>query len=133
MIAFALLIVFIAVVVVLNKDKIGQNHNTGNNNNQAVISEQHQDIYVPALGRDVPWSTQYDSYYDQQTDCYFFLNTEMDPPIWQYWFEGVSSQYGDYGWLEWDAKESRWYVQKTETKWELLPEKYASDLWHFDS
>lgn len=95
-------------------------------------TESHQPIYVAALGRDVSWSAQYDSYYDAQTDCYFFLNTEMDPAVWQYWFEGISSQYGDYGWLEWDAKETRWYVQTGSDKWELLPETSASDLWHFD-
>ncbi len=94
--------------------------------------EQHDPVYVPALGRDVPWDSEYDSYYDRQTDCYFFLNTDMDPPIWQYWFEGVSSDYGDYGWLEWDAKESRWYVQIRENQWEPLPEGKGTGLWHFD-
>lgn len=128
-----MLIGIIAVVAFWTIKNRENGQNQGNNNQITVSDSSHQPIYVAALGRDVPWNTQYDSYYDKQTDCYFFLNTEMDPPIWQYWFEGVSSQYGDYGWLEWDARESRWYVQKTETKWELLPEKYASDLWHFDS
>ena len=99
---------------------------------QSSISEQHDAMYVAPLGRDVPWNTEYQSYYDKLTDCYFYLNTEMDPPIWQYWFEGISSDYGDYGWLEWDAKEKRWYVQTGETKWEVLPEGKGSDLWHFD-
>ena len=94
--------------------------------------EQHDPVYVPALGRDVPWDREYDSYYDRQTDCYFILNTDMDPPIWQYWFEGVSSDYGDYGWLEWDAKENRWYVQIRENKWEPLPDGKGTGLWHFD-
>lgn len=89
-------------------------------------------MFVPALNRDVPWSDEYESYYDEQSDCYFFLNTDVDPAIWQYWFEGISSQYGDYGWLEWDAKEKQWYVETGENKWEKLPDNQASDLWHFD-
>ncbi len=132
MIVVIILICIIAFVVIWVKRNDAGTQNNGYNNQIAVTDSSHQPIYVAALGRDVPWNTQYDSYYDKQTDCYFFLNTDMDPPIWQYWFEGVSSEYGDYGWLEWDAKETRWYVQTSETKWELLPEKYASDLWHFD-
>ena len=128
-----IVVVLILVVAAWVKHNGSGQQSTGNNNQIAVTDSSHQPIYVAALGRDVPWNAQYDMYYDKQTDCYFFLNTDMDPPIWQYWFEGVSSQYGeDYGWLEWDARESRWYVQTGETKWELLPEKYASDLWHFD-
>lgn len=124
-IALVISVVF-AVQYIREKDLIGQSPDA------SVGTESHQPVYVSALGRDVPWSAQYDSYYDAQTDCYFFLNTDVDPAVWQYWFEGISSQYGDYGWLEWDAKESRWYVQTGAEKWELLPEKSASDLWHFD-
>lgn len=95
--------------------------------------ESHDPIYVAPLEREVSWSTQYDCYYDQPTDSYFFLNNNMDPPIWQYWFETVSADYGEYGWLEWDAKEKKWYVQVSDKKWEKLPEdKYSSYLWHFD-
>ena len=94
--------------------------------------ERHDPIYVPALGRDVAWDTEYETYYDRQTDCYFFLNMDMDPPIWQYWFEGISSDYGDYGWLEWDAKEMRWYVQTGSNSWQPLPENKGAGLWHFD-
>ena len=96
-------------------------------------AEQHDAIYVSALGRDVPWDSEYDSYYDRETDCYFFLNSEMDPPVWQYWYEGVSSDYGDYGWMEWDAKEKSWYIQTGKDKWSPLPEdKIRSYFWHFD-
>lgn len=95
--------------------------------------ESHDPIYVAALEREVSWSYEYDCYYDQPTDSYFFLNTNLEPPIWQYWFETVSAEYGDYGWLEWDPKEQKWYVQVSEKKWELLPEeKYSNYLWHFD-
>lgn len=130
--AIIALIVVIAVIVMLNKNKWGSNQNQ-NQHAISMQSESHDSIYVAALERDVPWNSEYDSYYDRQTDCYFFLNTEMDPPIWQYWYEGVSSEYGDYGWMEWDARESRWYIQTGENKWNPLPEnKYRTYFWHFD-
>jgi hypothetical protein len=128
----ALVIIILAVAFWVlknrNHDNGGQNNNTGYHQ----TDDRHDPIYVSALGRDVPWNSTYDSYYDKQTDCYFFLNTDVDPAIWQYWFEGISSDYGDYGWLEWDAREQRWYVQTGENKWEVLPENKGSDLWHFD-
>lgn len=128
-----IMVIIISVGIMVGVQKLTE-HDEDTQRDIAVSAgtESHQPMYVAALGRDVPWSNQYDSYYDAQTDCYFFLNTDVEPPIWQYWFEGISSQYGDYGWLEWDAKESRWYVQKSADKWELLPEQDASDLWHFD-
>ena len=96
---------------------------------QSSYSEQHDAIYVSALGRDVPWNSEYDSYYDKQTDCYFILNTDMDPPIWQYWFEGISSDYGDYGWMEHD--ETGWYIEASYGDWIELPAKYdAGSLWY---
>ena len=95
--------------------------------------EAHDPIYVNALGRDVQWSKKYNAYYDKETDCYFFQNTQMDPVVWQYWFEGTSSEYGDYGWMEWDARDSKWYVQTGKKKWEILPEdQIQPHFWHFD-
>jgi hypothetical protein len=95
-------------------------------------AEHHEPMYVAPLGREVSWDDDYESYYDRQTDCYFFQNLDVDPPVWQYWFEGISSDYGDYGWLEWDAKEQCWYVQTGENRWEQLPADKGAGLWHFD-
>ena len=95
----------------------------------------HEDsIYVDVLGRTVYWNNEYDSYYDPDTDCYFFMNYDMNPPVWQYWFEGVSSKYGEkYGWMEWDYDERCWYVQKSTNSWVRLPEdEYTEWLWHMD-
>ena len=113
-------------------DNRHQNNQPGYHEEYDNRPEQHDPIYVPALGRDVSWDTEYECYYDRQTDCYFFRNTDMDPPVWQYWFEGISSDYGDYGWMEWDAKEVRWYVQTGANNWEPLPADKTSGLWHFD-
>lgn len=88
-------------------------------------------IYVEELGRYCHWWPEYDSYYDPETDCYFWYNDEIDYPAWHYWYEGISSNYGDYGWMEYDEAEQRWYIEKDYCDWIVLPEKYNSDrLWH---
>ena len=58
----------------------------------------HDSIYVPEIRRDCAYDAKSDNYYDKETDCYFWLNNDVTPPIWQYWYEGISSDYGDYGW-----------------------------------
>lgn len=132
-IAGLLLVVVIIGIVFWAVNRREQNQPNDPPMQQHQQIETHDPIYVAALEREVSWSTQYDCYYDSPTDSYFFLNTNMEPPIWQYWFETVSSDYGDYGWLEWDAKEQKWYVQVSAKKWELLPaDKYSNYLWHFD-
>ena len=64
-------------------------------------------------------------------NCYFFKNTDLEPEIWQYWFENVSSDYGDYGWMEYDFDEDCWYIQTDDETWE----KYTGStdgLWHMN-
>ena len=125
---FAVLMVIIAFVTLPDSDS----SRSSSENNSAYTRSTEDSIYVPALSRTVNWYAEYDSYYDEQTDCYFLLNTDMDPEIWQYWYEGISSDYGDYGWMEWDEKENRWYINTNADDWEPLPEKYdTSGLWHF--
>lgn len=89
-------------------------------------------IYVDALERYCYWNDEYESYYDKRTDCYFYYNRDLAVPVWQYWFEGISSDYGDYGWMEYDEKEGKWYIETGNNNWVVLPDRYDfSDLWHF--
>ena len=75
------------------------------------------------------WDSAADSYYDASTDCWLWYNTEVEPPIWQYWYEGISSDYGDYGWMEHDF--SGWYIEKSQDNWTRLPSQYDTDrLWY---
>lgn len=77
------------------------------------------------------WDTDADSYYDQSSDCWVWYNTDVEPPVWQYWYEGISSDFGDYGWMEHD--ETGWYIEKSSGNWVKLPDKYdASSLWYID-
>lgn len=87
--------------------------------------------YVEELGRYCPWLPSYESYYDQVTDCYFWYNDTIDHPSWQYWYESISSDFGDYGWMEYDEVEQKWYIEVSDSQWSVLPEKYnTDDLWY---
>ena len=76
------------------------------------------------------------NYYEKETDMYIYLNEDIDPPQFQYWLEGLSSQYGDYGWMEYDAIEQCWYIEVSDGNWEPLSDElyneFADRLWHID-
>lgn len=70
-----------------------------------------------------------DNYYDEASDCWLWYNREVEPAVWQYWYEGISSDYGDWGWMEHAA--DGWHIEASEGNWIPLPEKYdASGLWY---
>ena len=133
LVGFIAVIIIIAVILLFVFKFSGNNYSYSNNNNTNYSYSHEDSIYVSALGRTVYWDNEYDSYYDQETDCYFLLNQDMNPPIWQYWFEGVSSKYGDYGWMEWDDDERCWYIETGNNSWKKLPEaEYTNNLWHME-
>lgn len=91
-----------------------------------------ESIYVESIGRTITWSDEYESYYDSESDCYVYYNMDQNPYVWQYWYEDISSDYGDYGWMEYELAEDQWYIEKGTNDWEPLPSKYDEDkLWHF--
>ena len=72
-----------------------------------------------------------DSYYDESANCWAWYNTEVTPAVWQYWYEGISSDFGDYGWMEHDAK--GWYIEKSNGNWIPVPDRYdTSKLWYIE-
>ena len=76
------------------------------------------------------WDTDSESYYDSSTECWIWYNTNVTPNIWQYWYEGISSEY-DEGWMEYDTGEQCWYIEATQGNWIKVPAKYNTDnLWH---
>ena len=86
-------------------------------------------IYVEEIGR-----TCYKDgadWYDSDTQCWFWYNNEQEPYQWQYWYECISSDYGDYGWMEYDMDEGAWFVEVSDGNWVHLPDSYdTSKLWH---
>ncbi len=97
---------------------------------QKAVSAIKDSVYVEEIGRtcyldDGDW-------YDSTTQCWFWFNTDTPPYQWQYWYEGISSDYGDYGWMEFDMDSQQWYIEVDDGDWELLPDTYdRSYLWHF--
>lgn len=115
----------------------GSLRNSAFNNYVKTISSEEtteaidDSIYVEEIGRTCEWVSEYDSYYDKPSDCYFGYKEDTDE--WQYWYEGISSDYGDYGWMEYDYGDGNWYIETSNGNWELLPDKYdTSKLWHFN-
>ena len=95
-----------------------------------AASRRADSIYVEEIGRDC--YRDGDDWYDSKTQCWFWFNDEQKPYQWQYWYEGISSDYGDYGWMEFDMDEQRWYIERRDGDWIVLPDKYdTSKLWHF--
>ena len=84
-----------------------------------------------AASKALTWDKEADSFRDQDAEYWVWYNTELDPPQWQYWREGISSDFGDYGWMEHD--ESGWYIEVSDGNWIEVPSKYdLSGLWYFD-
>lgn len=76
------------------------------------------------------WSDYDESYYDANSDCYVWFNTDVDPALWQYWYEGISSSYGDYGWMEYE--DGTWYIETSQGNWEQIDVSgYGDRIWHF--
>lgn len=89
--------------------------------------------YVKSIDRYCDWDDEMDCYYDSVTDCYFWYNDTTKTHTWQYWYEDISSDYGDYGWMEYDASEKQWYIEVSDEEWVELPSEYdRSNLWHVE-
>ncbi len=81
-----------------------------------------------AYDKKLVWDKNADSYYDAETECWVWYNTAVVPATWQYWYDYISPDYGDFGWMEHD--ETGWYIEATEGNWIQLPQKYeTSNLW----
>ena len=73
------------------------------------------------------WYGEYDSYYDTASDCYVWYNSDAD--IWQYWYDGISSDYGDYGWME--HYDDGWFIEASYGNWIPIPSSYdLSHCWY---
>ena len=75
------------------------------------------------------WDYGARSYYDYDSDCYLWYNTDVSPNLWQYWFDDIA---GDnyYGWMECEGDD--WYIEVSDTEWELY-EGDTDGLWHIEN
>ena len=75
------------------------------------------------------WDYGVRSYYDYDSDCYLWYNTDVSPNLWQYWYDDIA---GDnyYGWMECEG--DHWYIEVSDTIWELY-EGDTDELWHIEN
>ena len=110
------------------------NGKSGDSGAQEASPNNKSEIFVEEIGRTCKWDSESESYYDKTSDCYFWMNDTIDTPQWQYWYEDISSDYGDYGWMEYDFEESIWYIEVAEGDWDPLSNGYdTTELWHFST
>ena len=110
-----------------------QGGNGGGSSGSSYTETVQESLYVPEIDRTCEWDSEKRWWYDENSECYFYFDTEVDPPQWKYWFEGVSSDFGDFGWLEYDDDQEQWFVQTARNAWERLPDNYDTEkLWHMD-
>lgn len=77
----------------------------------------------------ITWDYGAESYYDYESDCYLWYNTDVSPNLWQYWYEDIAgSNY--YGWMECEG--DMWYIEVSDTEWEKY-EGDTSQLWHIEN
>ncbi len=89
----------------------------------------HRVTDVLRADRILNYDANEESYRDESSDCWIWYNTDVDPAVWQYWFEGISSDFGDYGWMEHDA--DGWWIEASAGNWVPLPERYDTGrLWY---
>lgn len=75
------------------------------------------------------WDYGARSYYDYDSDCYLWYNTDVSPNLWQYWYDDIA---GDnyYGWMECEGED--WYIEVSDTEWEWY-EGDTDGLWHIEN
>ena len=94
-------------------------------------SDQGYTVSRSSADKNLAWDQDAESYYDQSTDCWVWYNTDVDPAVWQYWYEGISSDFGDYGWMEHDADGC--FIEESYGNWIPLPDDYGTDrLWYIE-
>lgn len=76
------------------------------------------------------WDYGEDSYYDKNSRCFLWYNTDVAPNLWQYYYVGISTSYPDgCGWLEYEP--NGWYIEVSSGNWQ----KYTGDtsnFWHIE-
>ena len=102
--------------------------------NDIYLDEISPNIYSICTEQDeyekhITWDYGAQAYYDYDSDCYLWYNTDVSPNLWQYWYDDIA---GDnyYGWMECEG--DIWYIEISDTEWE----EYQGDttpLWHIEN
>ena len=90
-------------------------------------------IAEPETGsRKIGYDNAYTYYRSLSDGLWFWYDTEQTPSRWQCWYEPISGDFGDFGWMEFRSGE--WWIRDKEGAWIQVPGKYdTSSLWYIDS
>lgn len=100
---------------------------------QTQTQQKETTFYAKELGRNVTYDGK--NYYDSESGEYFWFNPKSTPGQWQYWYEPVSGNYGDYGWMEY-GDDNTWYIEVQNGDWQKVPDQYqdsVNQMWHFSN
>lgn len=71
---------------------------------------------ISGYDKKLTWVSSEDSYYDPDSDCYIWYNTDVAPNLWQYYYNGISDNYPEScGWLEYEP--SGWWIEISYNEW----------------
>lgn len=93
-------------------------HAVNNVTYTSSTTNQPTSVYVEEIGRNCRLDGE--DYYDSDAECWFWFNDEISPGQWQYWYEGISSNFGSYGWMEYDDDNDVWYIEVSSDRWAEL-------------
>lgn len=79
-----------------------------------------------AYDKHLEWDYGADLYYDYESNCYLWYNTDVAPNLWQYWYDDIAGD-NDYGWME--CENDTWYIETSDTEW-IEYTGDTSNLWH---
>ena len=76
------------------------------------------------------WDYGEESYYEKDSRCFLWYNTDVAPNLWQYYYVGISTSYPDgCGWMEYEP--TGWYIEKSPSNW-VKYEGNTSNFWHLE-
>lgn len=93
-----------------------------------IVDSEVDEGTVSYWDKSLTWDYAFESFYDEEDEVYLWYNPDVNPATWQYWYEGISSDFDEYGWMEYN---DGWWIEVTEGKWVPLPSEYdTAALWH---
>lgn len=97
---------------------------------EIYLNETSPQTYRICTGQDdyekhLTWDRKTKTYYDRESDCYLWYNTDVSPNLWQYWYDDIAGN-NYYGWMECQGED--WYIEVSDTEWEKY-EGDTSGLW----
>ncbi len=137
---------FATILTVATVERENRTQNNNSSNGQSVVSNVDiygRDLYLDEIDTNVyvicdetddyekhlTWDYGQDSYYDRESDCYIWYNTDVSPNLWQYWYEDISGS-NAYGWMEYET--DTWYIEKSANSWKAYSGD-TSKLWHIQN